>query len=94
MYETVFRPANKYVRADPAPGELEPPSGIGHPSLWNSSVAARMDEWFRSSWIEDPTKNPPISQFNKTAKAIESLVPLIVSRVQHQLRQIVRQTGP
>jgi phage tail sheath gpL-like len=94
LYETEFRPGNKYVRADPLPGEADPPVNVGYPRLWNTAVYARMKAWFNSGWIENPDANPPQSQFNKPAKAIESLVPLVVSRVQHQIRQIVRQTGP
>jgi phage tail sheath gpL-like len=93
FYETAFRPANKYVQADPREGELEPPAGVAFPKLWNNAVFARMQDWFSNGWIEDPADNPPQSQFNGAARAIESIVPLVVRRVQHQLRQIVRQTA-
>lgn len=93
LYETGFRPNNKYVRGDPLDGELEPPAGVGFPLQWNGTVMIRLLDYFINGWIEDPNVNPPTSQFNRPAKAIESNVPLIVSRVQHQLRQIVRQTA-
>ena len=94
MYETEFRPGNKYVRADPKEGELDPPRNVGFPKLWNQAfLMPRLLQYFGNGWIEDPNLNPPQSQFNKPSKSIESLVPLIVSRVQHQLKQIVRQTA-
>jgi phage tail sheath gpL-like len=94
LYDTQFRPANKYVGPDPAEGEDFPPAGVGTPSLWNSSLTHRMEEWWKKGWIYPPSANPPISQFNEEAQAIESIMPLLVRRVQHQLRQIVRQTAP
>lgn len=94
LYNTEFRAANKYVRDDPKANEFEPPTGVGHPKLWTKAVMYRLLGYFQNGWIEDPNLNPPQSQFNRGARAIESQLPLIVSRVQHSLRQIVRQQAP
>ena len=93
LYDTVFRPANKYVGADPAEGEQEPPAGVAYPRLWNGDLLNRMQGWFANGWIEDPATNPPISQYNSVSKRIESTMPLLVRRVQHQLGNITRQTS-
>lgn len=93
LYSTSFRPANKYVGPDPAEGEQDPPAGVAIPRNWNSALLNRMKGWFANGWIEDPDTNPPTSQYNKTSKRIESLMPLLVRRVQHQLGNITRQTS-
>lgn len=94
LYNSDFRVANKYVRDDPKANEFEPPTGVGHPKLWTKAVLYKLLGYFGNGWIEDPNLNPPQSQFNRAARAIESQVPLVVSRVQHSLRQIVRQQAP
>jgi hypothetical protein len=94
LYETSFRPANRFVGPDPGPNEFEPPVGVGYPRLWNSAVMSRLNDYYTSGWVELPSANPPVSQYNKTAKAIESLIPIVVRRVQHQMRNIIRQTVP
>lgn len=93
LYDTSFRPANKYVGPDPAPGEQDPPANVAIPRNWNSTLLNRMKGWFANGWIEDPDSNPPTSQYNTTSKRIESLMPLLVRRVQHQLGNITRQTS-
>ena len=98
LYETEFRPANKYVRDDPQNGEQEPPENVGTPSMWVSSVKKRYAEWFKEGWIEDTfsgdTPSLPVAgSFNKVAKRIQASTPLIVSRVQHQLLNTLRQVS-
>lgn len=98
-YQSVFRPANPLVQDNPAATQLEPPSGVAYPNLWNSAMKGRMATWFRSGWIQDtfsdPTNaNAPASTFNTVARRIQSNCPIIVQRIQHQLGQIVRQTAP
>lgn len=94
LYETDFRVANKYVEPDPRPGEPEPATGTGHPSLWSRKVLERMLEWRANGWVRAPSLDHIQSQYNAVANAIESQITLYVSRVQHQMRQIVRQTAP
>lgn len=86
-----FKALNKYVQADPPEGSPSLPSGVATPSLWNSVLLRKMLDWFRNNWIEDPTANPPVSEFNSIAKRIQTAMPLLVRRVQHQLGVIARQ---
>lgn len=92
LYEG-YKALNKYVQADPPVEANALPSGIATPATWNAHLLQRMLDWFRSGWIEDPRENPPVSEFNTVAKRIQSAVPLLVRRVQHQLGVIVRQTS-
>lgn len=96
-----FRQANKYVGPDPdtAHGELEPSAGVGYPALWVAQVKGRMTDWFLNNQIEDtfsgdkPTY-PIAASYNVAARRIQSNVPFVVRRVQHQLSVTARQTAP
>lgn len=100
FYESTFRPGNKYVQDDPAENELEPLSGVAFPRLWKSAVINRMQTvYFANNWIEDTfsgdsPKYPVDAVYNKNARRIQSNVPVVVRRVQHQLGVIGRQTAP
>ena len=94
LYETTFRPVNPLVGPDPLEGQKVPPEGVAYPRLWNTVAMKRAREWFASGWVEDPDTTPIISQFNATSRRIESLVPLVVRRIQHQLAVITRQQSP
>lgn len=94
LYLTQFRPSNKYVGPNPAPGEDPPPAGVGYPDLWTNAAMARLGQHFRNGWIRDPALNPIVSTFNEAADAIESTIPVVVRRVQHQMRNVIRQTAP
>lgn len=95
-----FRVANKYVRDNPLPQEPDPPSGVGYPNLWKSTLTKQLEEWFQNGWLQhtwDPADDPyyPVGvAFNKAAQRIQSAVNLVVSRVDHQLAQTINQTGP
>jgi phage tail sheath gpL-like len=97
----VFRESNKYVGPDPdtAAGELEPRAGVAYPALWVSAVKGRMLGWFENNWIEDTFSGddpdyPVQASYNKAARRIQSNVPFVVRRVQHQIGVIARQTAP
>lgn len=100
FYSSQFRPGNKYVQKDPAENELEPKSGVAYPRLWKAAVLNRMQAvYFANNWIEDTFSgdNPtyPVDAiFNTQARRIQSNVPVVVRRVQHQLGVIARQTAP
>lgn len=96
-----FRQANKYVGPDPDTdnGELEPQAGVAYPKLWVSAVKGLMTDWFKNNWIEDTFSGdspvyPVQAAYNKAARRIQSNVPFVVRRVQHQLSVIARQTAP
>jgi phage tail sheath gpL-like len=98
LYENEFRPANKYVAPDPSNKELEPPANVGTPRKWNSALLGLMLSWTDRNngpgWIEDPSLDNtlvPQSAWNAQAKRIQSLVPLVVRRIQHQMLVTVRQ---
>lgn len=92
LYEG-YKALNKYVQADPPANASALPSGIATPAVWNSHLMQRMMDWYRAGWIEDPRENPPVSEFNTVAKRIQTVMVLIVRRVQHQLGVLVRQTS-
>lgn len=93
IYETDFRPNNKYVGDNPAAEAPEPPSNVAYPKLWEGVVFQEEMVWFRNGWIEDPTENPPVATYNEAARRIQSSITLVVRRVQHQLSAIVRQSA-
>ncbi len=93
MYETEFRPSNPVVRADPAPEEEPPASGIGYPKLWNAKVSERLDDYYRAGWLSEPPKGQwaPVSTFIKAGGYIATDTPLAVQRIQHRLDNVMRQ---
>jgi phage tail sheath gpL-like len=91
-YQTDFRPSRPLVQPDPDPGELDPPANVAYPRLFEQLITwPRLRAWAAAGWIEDPDANPPATQFNSTTKRIEQQLPLVVTRVQHQLVQVIRQ---
>lgn len=94
IYLTEFRVANKFVGPDPAAGQEPAPPGVGTPEMWSSTVMSRDHDYFRIGYIEDPTENPPVSEYNKTARRIMCVSPWVVRRIQHQLGLVGRQTSP
>lgn len=95
FYETEWRPANKYVGPDPTDPELEAPANVGTPRIWNSALTGLMKDWYANGWIESPVGVlAPQSSYNSSARRIQSLMPLVVSRVQHQMLQTIRQQAP
>ena len=94
-----FRASNRLVQDDNPPQIPEPKSGVAYPSLWKSKVKARMAQWRDAGCIPDTFSgtNPTLpvdAVYNKAARRIQSNVPFVVNRVQHQLSAIVDQTEP
>ena len=94
-----FRAANKLVQDNNPPQQNEPPRGVAYPNLWASKVRKRLADYRDAGCIPDtfspPSPSLPVSAvFNSSARRIQSNVPFIVNRVQHQIGVIVDQAAP
>ena len=90
-WTTEFNVANPYVRADAAAEEPEPPGGVATPSRWNARVTEKMLGYQALNYVTAVELNPPQSEYNTTAKRIDSAVPVIVLPHQHSIGISVRQ---
>jgi phage tail sheath gpL-like len=91
FWSTDFVVANPYVRGDPSPEEHDPPQGVATPKTWNAAVQSRQLDLQTALIITEVEANPPVSEFNKTAKRIMSAVTAIPLPLQHQIGVSVRQ---
>lgn len=95
LWETEFRPANPRVGPDFPPEVDEPPEGVGTPKMWASAGNARMQDYYDSGWsMEPPTvpgRNALVADYDPVTDSIVSETPVRPRRVQHQLRNVVRQ---
>ena len=95
-WQTSFRVANIRNAADPADTSRPLPSGVGTPSVWNSSVEQMLrkferGEGFPAPIITDVDNNKPSSSYDDAGKRIMSAIPAKVMPNTHQIGISVRQ---
>jgi phage tail sheath gpL-like len=90
-WRTVFKVQNPNVRDDPAPEERPLPAGVASPKLWNAAIKSQLLTLEDSNIVTEVALNPPKTVFNRTAKRLASIVPVVVLPLQHQIEVSVRQ---
>jgi hypothetical protein len=83
---------NPYVGPD-LPDGLPQISGVSTPKIWNGQVQALLEEEQAAGRVTDVATNPPISEYNTTTLAIETIVPVKRRQHQHQHLASIRQMG-
>lgn len=100
QWTTVYKVNNPLVADDPAPEQPERPSGVATPSRWNDFVIARLKAWERGDsdvvssgrpQIIDVDLNKPLSGYDKTAKRIMTLCPIVPAPKNEQCGVSVQQ---
>ncbi len=98
QWKTRYRPNNPNIADDPAPEQPERPSGFATPRRWNDFVIKRLREWENGSavssgipQIADVGTNLPTSGYDKTAKRIMTLCPIVPAAKHHQVGVSVQQ---
>lgn len=87
-----FVQQNPYVGPEPSTDDRTPRSGVAYPSLWASSIMSEvLLPAEAANWIEDPTENPPVVEYDRSAKRLMSAVPVVVRALNHQVGVSVRQ---
>jgi phage tail sheath gpL-like len=100
QWTTVYKVNNPNVADDPAPEQPERPSGTATPRRWNDFVIARLRAWEKGdsdvissgrAQIIDVGLNLPISGYDKTAKRIMTLCPIVPAPKNHQVGVSIQQ---
>jgi phage tail sheath gpL-like len=93
-----YKTANPIVADDPAPEQPDRPSGVATPSRWNSEVEKVLRDFeagrgFSSGLPQciDVDLNKPASGYDKAAKRIMTLAPIVPAPRHHQVGVSVRQ---
>jgi len=81
--------------AGPDVGDGLPPPGTLTPRLWDSIMNANLQNWAgpEFNWLEQVDENPQVSEWNRPAKRIMSITPVVVKTQFHGAGLIVRQTA-
>lgn len=90
-WETDFLPNNPFVGPDQPPEGESEPVGVATPVRWNAYLTNKLEGYFKANMIQRPSLYPPVSTYNTLADRIQSIVTLVVRRVQHQIGVVVRQ---
>lgn len=85
FWTTVYKPGNPKVAPDPVDGQRDRPAGVATPLRWNQQMIAQLQALEDALIITDVDLNPPVSEYNATAKRIMSLVPVVSAANQHQI---------
>jgi hypothetical protein len=95
-----FKAANPVIRDDSPPEIAEPKAGVGTPSLWNSTIYARLKEHeagttvtSRIPQLSDVDANPPSTIWVGTTgqEHFASAIPVVPSKRQHQAVGVIAQ---
>lgn len=93
-----WKTANPVVRDDPATEEKDPPAGVGYPRTWNAVIEDYLLSLEDGSGINsnipqviDVALNKPVSGWDKDAKRIMTLIPVVPHPANHQLGAEVHQ---
>lgn len=88
-----FKVSNPRVGPDPVANQREPAAGVATPTLWNRNVTKIMKDLETQLIVTDVHTNPPVSEYNTTAKRIMSIVPVKAAANQHSIGVSVRGVG-
>lgn len=94
VWTTLYKPANPYVRPEPAEGEPEAPQGVATPSRWNAQLAKNGFDLERALILTQTALNPPVTEYDEDAKRLMSIHPAIPLPHNHQTGVSVRQGNP
>ena len=92
-WTTVYKPSNPKVAADPVNGQRDRPAGVATPTRWNQELTALAQNLESQLFIIDVDLNPPVSEYNATAKRIMTIWPIVSAPNQHQIGVSVRGAG-
>lgn len=90
---TSFKIQNPKVGPDPAPTARAAPAGVATPSLWNRNVKNILIGLEANLILTAVDANPPVTEYNATAKRLMSIVPVVACPNQHQIGVSVRGVG-
>ena len=93
LWTNSFAKANRGVRPDPAEEEPIPPPGVAYPRLWNQEITSRLLQHQASGFITGVETHLPFTTYNKTARWLESVVPVIPVPINHTAKVSVRQAS-
>lgn len=91
-YESEWRPNNKFSGPSlPQNDRGKEPTNVGTPDRFAQALLGRMNGWFKNGWIQDPTLNPPIAEWNSQMRRMMSAMPMLVNRPDSGIGVIAKQ---
>jgi phage tail sheath gpL-like len=88
--------AQSYLEENPGVGPDLPDGqpqieGVGTPRVWNALVLADLKDVEKIGYLKSVDANPPVSEYDDDTDRINTVVPCVVRKHQHQMAQSVRQ---
>jgi len=93
IWTTEFKANNPRVADDPAEGQRDRPAGVATPTRWAQRATKYLKDLEGASppILIDVETNPVIAEYNRAAKRIMAVVPVVPAPNQHQIGVSVRQ---
>lgn len=88
---STFKPNNPICQPDPDPNGPTPGPRVAYPKHWKQVALKLATDYATNGWLESPTADDVLTAFDPVAKCILGDIQLRPNRVNHQVKNRVRQ---